>query len=266
MPFCIYADTEAYLIPQNQFSNVKRQSDETENENDLCLENLEKFFNYTSEDKDMDMTWSGDDDDSDTEEGDKEKNISTLSLDDNLHPWSSKRLKITSTQDIEETLDTLQRKSGVINKHKMASYAVTVTCPSHLKSHFEPVYLYRGEGAEEKFVQLLAKLQEKIEFLFEKEGNQQMRALSTVQQEIYHAATNCHICKQEITYEKDFQSWQNQLKELKTKNPSLGQSDDGTLIFQPKFRSYFKSDNDRLGPAVMDHDHWTGDFRGRYFL
>ena len=45
----------------------------------------------------------------------------------------------------------------------MASYAVTVACPPILSSHFESVYTYRGEQAEEKFVQLLIELQHKIE-------------------------------------------------------------------------------------------------------
>lgn len=284
VPFTIYADTEAYLIPSThfQFEDTPRKLEETKNnkdddDNDLCLETLANFFNYTNEDPDMDMTSSDDDDDryysdgdgddndddnNDTEEeGDEEENNSTSTLENN-HPWSSKRLKITTSEDIDLALDKLQQKSGVLNKHRMASYAVTVTCPPHLKHHFQPVYLYRGERAEEKFVQLLAFLQEKIEALFESDGQTKMIPLTSQQESIYNSTKTCHICKENITYEKSMIEWQNQMKELKEQSKPIGYAEDGKPIYKQQFRSRFKSEIDRLGPGVMDHDHWTGAFRG----
>ena len=278
LPFCIYADTEAYLIPKSEFNQKEIKESKNDGgggDSDLCLEQLQKFFNYTDIDTDMDMGVSFDDDndyssdeqddndnDNDTAEGDEEEKISTIPLDVYQHPWSSKQLKITTGQDIENAIDRLESKSGVLNKHRMASYAVTVVCPPHLQNRFKPVYLYRGERAEEHFVALLAWLQEQIESLFETEGRKTMIPLTTEQQEKYNSSKTCHICEQEITYEKNMNEWQTQLQKLKEKNPPIGELPDGTPVFNPKFRFYFKSETDRLGPAVADHDHWTGDFRG----
>ena len=266
LPFTIYADTEAYLIPQNELDQrkVNGDDDDDDKKNDLNLGQIQKFFNFTDIDTDMDMGVSfdedseyssdgQDEDDIDIAEGDEEEeNISTtIPLDDyQQHPWSSKQLKITTRQDIENAIDRLENKSGVLNKHRMASYAVTVVCPPHLQNIFQPVYLYRGERAEEHFVSLLAWLQEEIETLYETQGRQSMIPLTTEQQENYNSSKTCYICEQAITYEKNLEEWQTQLKELKTKNPPIGQLSDGSPKYNPRFRSYFKSETDRLGPAV----------------
>ena len=282
MPFAFYVDTEAMLIPQDQFDQNKLPH---EKEEDLCLEVLHDFFGFTNEDTDIDMGLTGADQssnyssDDDFEDEDDNQEMPTRRCSskriqnkkakeeekkreeeeeeeeeeeplDQLHPWSDKRLKITSSQDVEMALNKLENKSNVINKHKMASYALKVSCPSHLKHHFEDIYLYRGEYAEEKFVQRLALLQSKIEELYESEGNTPMTDLTTEQQEIYNSTNQCHICKQEITYEHDFPSWQKQCQELKQKNLPVKQSD-GSDVYLPKFRPYFKSETDRLGPGKL---------------
>ena len=304
MPFICYVDTEAMLIPQDQFD--KHKNEEEEKEEDLGLEALHDYFGFINEEDaeewnnyspDSDFEYEDDNQEIPTrrcsskriqnkkakEEEEKRKQEEEEIQLDQLHPWSDKRLKITSSHDVNMALKQLEKKTNVINKHKMASYGVKVVGPPHLQHHFEDIYLYRGEYAELEFVKCMAQLQNKIEVLFETEGNTKMKTLTTEQQEIYNSTKQCHICKQEISNKDDMATWQKQCQELKKKNLPVSQSD-GKDVYLPKFKPYFKSETDRLGPGklywldftllykkllflgVRDHCHWTGEFRGSYLL
>lgn len=173
------------------------------------------------------------------------------------HPWSNKKLKITTEEDVGVALEKLQSKTQVLNKHAMASYAVKVSCPPCVKEHFEPIYTYRGPRAEEKFVQLLAELQGKIESLSETEGQKPMQPLTEAQKYHHETSNICHICDRAITYKESYKNWQTQCSKLKEKNDPIKEKD-GSLTYENRFRPYFKSELDKLGPGVMDHCHWTG--------
>ena len=56
VPFAIYADTEAYLIPQNHF-DTNNQTNEPikEQQDDLELNHLHEFFNYSRTDSDLNL-------------------------------------------------------------------------------------------------------------------------------------------------------------------------------------------------------------------
>ena len=267
VPFAIYADTEAYLIPQNHFdTNNQTKEPFKEQQDNMELNHLHEFFNYSRiDDTDLNLNINmfhknnineddeddDDDDDDNDDNDDDDVNISTADAKNNStekHPWSSKKLKITTKEDIDATLKKIDEKSGVINKHRMASYAVTVACPPILSSHFESVYIYRGEQAEEKFVQLLIELQHKIEDLREKEGQKKMRPLTYEQLKQFHSTNKCHICTRPITYEGTMETWTKQRDEINKEIPSI-KLPDGTVTYKPQLRPHFKSDTDELGPG-----------------
>ena len=244
---------QSYQVPQNEFEKhekCKPFKDQNEDENDnFGLEDIESFCDYSTEDPDTDLGLNVDNDNNDNDE---EKNDTDQEF---QHPWIKKKMKIVTSDDIELSLDKLQKKAGVINKHIMISYAITVITPPHLQHKFPPVILYRGEKAEEKLVQELANLKEEIEDLWEKEGNMKMIPLTDQQEQNYHLEPFCHICSEPITFHGSMQEWQDQCIALKQKNPPTKNAN-GTIEYQTRFRPHFKKETDKLGPRVRDHDHW----------
>ena len=178
------------------------------------------------------------------------------------HPWSRKKLKISEENIIKEKDEMMGNKHSVINKHKMISFAITVSCPPHLRDQFQPIYKYRGANAEEEMVKVLGDIKVKIDGLYETHGREKMLPLTPDQQEYYDTTQKCYICKEKITYMKDMKSWTQQREELKQRNiPTV--NPDGTLSYETKFKPFFTSPTDRLGPAVRDHCHWTGKYSNR---
>ena len=123
MPFTCYVDTEAMLIPQDQFDKHKNEEEEKEEE-DLGLEALHDYFGFIHEEDadessnyspDSDFEYEDDNQEIPTrrcsskriqnkkakEEEEKRKEEEEQIQLDQLHPWSDKRLKITSSQDVE---------------------------------------------------------------------------------------------------------------------------------------------------------------------
>ena len=56
VPFAIYADTEAYLIPQNHFdTNNQTKEPFKEQQDNMELNHLHEFFNYSRIDTDLNL-------------------------------------------------------------------------------------------------------------------------------------------------------------------------------------------------------------------
>lgn len=99
---------QSYQVPQNEFEKhekCKPFKDQNEDENDnFGLEDIESFCDYSTEDPDTDLGLNVDNDNNDNDE---EKNDTDQEF---QHPWIKKKMKIVTSDDIELSLDKLQKK------------------------------------------------------------------------------------------------------------------------------------------------------------
>ena len=76
-----------------------------------------------------------------------------------------------------------------------------------------------------------------------------MKELSPEDNKIFKEATECHICKKEITFHGTMDEWKSLMQQNQlTDNPHSPQIKHQTLVPHTSL----------LGPRVRDHDHRTG--------
>ena len=141
--------------------------------------------------------------------------------------------------------------------------------PDHLQHHFAEIYTDRGPNVEEAFLRDLCNVQDIIARLWHHHSQTPMEPLTPTENTYFNTATECYICKKAFQYEGTLDQWikqRQEMKEMKKKKTSRkrkinSEEEEEEEEDKPKFINHFKSEIDSLGPAVRDHDHWTGKFR-----
>ena len=135
--------------------------------------------------------------------------------------------------------------------HSISGYTIHVVS-SLFQQEFPPIsYRQIRESdlpAGEMFIYHLKQLDKKVQSIYETKYNALMQPLTKKQIIQFKKADRCYLCSKRFQCKVSFLDWKESQK-LYTDNYN-----ETTKIFV--------STEALLGPKVMDHDHWTGIYRG----
>ena len=129
----------------------------------------------------------------------------------------------------------------------LSGYCLQVVSP-HFGDRFSTIQ-YSGPDASTKILKDLSRISTKIQHIFSTELDKPMKELSPEDNKTFKEATECHICKKEITFHGTMDEWKSLMQQNQlTDNPQSPQIKHQTLVPHTSL----------LGPRVRDHDHRTG--------
>ena len=132
---------------------------------------------------------------------------------------------------------------SVTQHHIPCGYSLLCQAPPSVQHHF-PQIVYCGENTGEHFINSLFEIKNKIDELTEEKNAikdvSNMFPMTEQELESHKRAKHCFICKKEFSYKGTMEEFMAISKEDKSDwNP-----------------------DDKLGPKVRDHDHWSSKYRG----
>ena len=229
LPFVIYADFESILTKEKIVAAAASQTDVSEESDD---------------DEELDLHGLIDKEEEEEEEEEESEG-----------PSSPKKSRFMEDEEEEEEESApppppppppakrSKFMESVTQHHIPCGYSLLCQAPPSVQHHF-PQIVYCGENTGEHFIKSLFEIKNKIDELTEEKNAikdvSNMLPMTEQELELHKRAKHCFICKKEFSYKGTMEEFMAISKEEKSDwNP-----------------------DDKLGPKVRDHDHWSSKYRG----